>query len=76
MTPCVVIGGRTGKMLKKNGIIVNSLMEIEKERETKLKSARIENGFYNIIDLVGNTVVLKPSPFTPLTCTPNFRLHS
>ena len=67
MTPCVVIGGRTGKMLKKNGIIVNSLMEIEKERETKLKSARIENGFYNIIDLVGNTVVLKPSPFTPLT---------
>ena len=28
---------------------MNSLMEIEKERETKLKSAKIEDGFHNII---------------------------
>ena len=28
---------------------MNSSMEIEKERETKLKSAKIEDGFYNII---------------------------
>jgi hypothetical protein len=28
---------------------MNSLIEIEKERETKLKSAKIEDGFYNII---------------------------
>jgi hypothetical protein len=28
---------------------MNCLIEIEKERETKLKSAKIEDGFYNII---------------------------
>jgi hypothetical protein len=28
---------------------MNSLLEIENERETKLKSARLEDGFYNII---------------------------
>jgi acyl-CoA reductase-like NAD-dependent aldehyde dehydrogenase len=36
-------------MLKKDDTIMNSVMEIEKERETRLKSARIEDGFYSII---------------------------
>ena len=67
MTPCVVIGGRTGEMSKKNGIIMNSLMEIEKERETKLKSARIENGFYNIIDGQRSTAARKLSVINPAT---------
>ena len=67
MTPCVVIGGRSGEMSKKNGIIMNSLMEIEKERETKLKSARIENGFYNIIDGQRSTAARKLSVINPAT---------
>ena len=28
---------------------MNTLVEIQKERETKLKSARLEAGFYNVI---------------------------
>jgi delta 1-pyrroline-5-carboxylate dehydrogenase len=67
MTPCVVIGGRSGEMSKKNGITMNSLMEIEKERETKLKSARIENGFYNIIDGQRSTAARKLSVINPAT---------
>jgi acyl-CoA reductase-like NAD-dependent aldehyde dehydrogenase len=54
-------------MLKKDGIIMNSLMEIEKERETKLKSAKIEDGFHNIIGGQRSTATSKLSVINPAT---------
>ena len=46
---------------------MNSLMEIEKERETKLKSAKIEDGFYNIIGGQRSTAARKLSVINPAT---------
>jgi acyl-CoA reductase-like NAD-dependent aldehyde dehydrogenase len=46
---------------------MNSLMEIEKERETKLKSAKIEDGFYNIIGGRRSAAARKLSVINPAT---------
>ncbi len=46
---------------------MNSSMEIEKERETKLKSAKIEDGFYNIIGGQRLAAARKLSVINPAT---------
>ena len=46
---------------------MNCLKEIEKERETKLKSAKIEDGFYNIIGGRRSAAARKLSVINPAT---------
>jgi Aldehyde dehydrogenase family len=46
---------------------MNCLMEIKKERETKLKSAKIEDGFYNIIGGQKSAAARKLSVVNPAT---------
>jgi Aldehyde dehydrogenase family len=46
---------------------MNCLIEIEKERETKLKSAKIEDGFYNIIGGQRSGAARKLSVINPAT---------
>jgi hypothetical protein len=67
MAPSLLSARRTGEMLKKDDTIMNSLMEIEKERETKLRSAKIEDGFYNIIGGQRSTATSKLSVLNPAT---------
>ena len=40
---------------------MNTLMEIEEEKETKLESAKIGDGFYNIVDGQRSAAVRKLS---------------
>jgi Aldehyde dehydrogenase family len=46
---------------------MNCLMEIKKERETRLKSAKIEDGFYNIIGGQKSAAARKLSVVNPAT---------
>src|SRR5262245_47786510 len=63
-------------MLKKNDTIMSSSKAIEKQRETKLKSAKIEDGFYNIIGgqrlaAASNLSVINPATGKELATVPD-----
>jgi hypothetical protein len=67
MAPGVVIREAYRRDVEKRSQNMNSLMEIEKKRETKLKSAKIEDGFYNIIGGQRSAAARKLSVLNPAT---------
>jgi len=60
---------------------MNTLIQMQKERETKLKSARLEAGFYNIIDgqravAATQLLVINPATGEQLATVPNIAVSS
>src|ERR1700756_4134378 len=65
-TPSGVIQIGCAECLKK-GCVEMKLIEIEKQRETKLTTARLQAGFYNIIDGQRAVATAKLSGINPAT---------